>query len=158
VSTGSHCPQASSTLTCTKLTRQINVGGGTLSSLLSLQRFDVGNPVTSQGGYGVCRRSCWCRETAKRMEAYAGEVTAMHPSYAHDNSARALNMSLATTQASAGPCHITPGSQYVQRKQSSRRRVDSNGGKQYHMSIPRCKRYKRTNKTVRRGLSNKRHT
>jgi len=52
------------------------------------------------------------RETARRMDAYAGEVTAMHPFYAFDSPARALDMDLATTQAYAGPNHITSGIQH----------------------------------------------
>jgi len=46
------------------------------------------------------------------MEAYAGEVTAMHPFYAYDSPARALDMDLATTYAYAGPNHITSGIQH----------------------------------------------
>lgn len=52
------------------------------------------------------------RETARRMEAYAGEVTAMHPFYAYDSPARALDMDLATTNAYAGPNHITSNIQH----------------------------------------------
>jgi alcohol oxidase len=39
------------------------------------------------------------RETARRMDAYAGEVQAMHPFYAYDSPARAMDMDLATTNA-----------------------------------------------------------
>ena len=39
------------------------------------------------------------RETARRMDAYAGEVQAMHPFYAFDSPARANDMDLATTNA-----------------------------------------------------------
>ena len=39
------------------------------------------------------------RETARRMDAYAGEVQAMHPFYAYDSPARANDMDLATTNA-----------------------------------------------------------
>lgn len=39
------------------------------------------------------------RETARRMDAYAGEVQAMHPFYAYDSPARAKDMDLATTNA-----------------------------------------------------------
>lgn len=46
------------------------------------------------------------------MDAYAGEVTGMHPFYAFDSPARALDMDLATTQAYAGPNHITSGIQH----------------------------------------------
>ncbi|TKA77529.1 Alcohol oxidase 1 [Friedmanniomyces simplex] len=52
------------------------------------------------------------RETARRMEAYAGEVTAMHPFYSYDSPARALDMDLATTNAYAGPDHITANIQH----------------------------------------------
>jgi len=46
------------------------------------------------------------------MEAYAGEVTGMHPYYAYDSPARALDMDLATTNAYAGPNHLTAGIQH----------------------------------------------
>jgi alcohol oxidase len=46
------------------------------------------------------------------MDAYAGEVTGMHPYYAYDSPARALDMDLATTYAYAGPNHITSGIQH----------------------------------------------
>lgn len=52
------------------------------------------------------------RETARRMDAYAGEVTGMHPFFAFDSPARAKDMDLATTQAYAGPNHITSGIQH----------------------------------------------
>jgi alcohol oxidase len=39
------------------------------------------------------------RETARRMDAYAGEVQSMHPFYAFDSPARANDMDLATTNA-----------------------------------------------------------
>jgi hypothetical protein len=39
------------------------------------------------------------RETARRMDAYAGEVQAMHPFYAYNSPARANDMDLATTNA-----------------------------------------------------------
>jgi alcohol oxidase len=39
------------------------------------------------------------RETARRMDAYAGEVQGMHPFYAYDSPARAMDMDLATTNA-----------------------------------------------------------
>jgi len=52
------------------------------------------------------------RETARRMEAYAGEVHAMHPFYAYDSPARALDMDLATTNAYAGPDHLTANIQH----------------------------------------------
>lgn len=39
------------------------------------------------------------RETARRMDAYAGEVQAMHPFYAFDSPARANDLDLATTNA-----------------------------------------------------------
>lgn len=46
------------------------------------------------------------------MDAYAGEVTGMHPFYAYDSPARAKDMDLATTNAYAGPNHITAGIQH----------------------------------------------
>lgn len=52
------------------------------------------------------------RETARRMDAYAGEVQVMHPFYAFDSPARAKDMDLATTNAYAGPNHITAGIQH----------------------------------------------
>jgi alcohol oxidase len=52
------------------------------------------------------------RETARRMHAYAGEVTAMHPHFAFDSPARALDMDIATTNAYAGPDHITANIQH----------------------------------------------
>lgn len=52
------------------------------------------------------------RETARRMGAYAGEVTAMHPQFAHSSSARALDMDLAVTKAYAGKNHISAGIQH----------------------------------------------
>ncbi len=47
------------------------------------------------------------RETARRMDAYAGEVTSMHPFYAFQSGARAEDMDIETTNAYAGPNHIT---------------------------------------------------
>lgn len=52
------------------------------------------------------------RETARRMDAYAGEVQSMHPFYAFDSPARALDMDLETTNAYAGPNHISAGIQH----------------------------------------------
>ncbi|KAI9654298.1 MAG: Alternative oxidase, mitochondrial precursor [Alyxoria varia] len=52
------------------------------------------------------------RETARRMESYAGEVTSMHPFYDYDSPARAKDMDLATTNAYAGPNHISAGIQH----------------------------------------------
>ena len=52
------------------------------------------------------------RETARRMEAYAGEVTGMHPFYAQDSPAKAKDMDIATTNAYAGPNHITANIQH----------------------------------------------
>jgi len=52
------------------------------------------------------------RETARRMDAYAGEVTGMHPFYAQDSPAKARDMDLATTNAYAGPNHITANIQH----------------------------------------------
>lgn len=52
------------------------------------------------------------RETARRMEAYAGEVTSMHPFYDYDSPARAHDMDLETTNKYAGPNHISAGIQH----------------------------------------------
>ncbi|OQU95094.1 hypothetical protein CLAIMM_01350 isoform 1 [Cladophialophora immunda] len=52
------------------------------------------------------------RETARRMQAYAGEVTAMHPHFKHDSPARALDMDLITRNQYAGPNHITANIQH----------------------------------------------
>jgi alcohol oxidase len=52
------------------------------------------------------------RETARRMDAYAGEVTSMHPHFAFDSPARAKDMDLATTNAYAGPNHLSAGIQH----------------------------------------------
>jgi hypothetical protein len=56
------------------------------------------------------------RETARRMNAYAGEVQNMHPFYAYDSPARAKDMDLATTNAvSASDMYILPGAQLMRR-------------------------------------------
>lgn len=52
------------------------------------------------------------RETARRMDAYAGEVQAMHPFYDFNSEARAKDMDLATTKAYALPGNITAGIQH----------------------------------------------
>ncbi|KAJ5936036.1 Alternative oxidase mitochondrial precursor [Penicillium verhagenii] len=52
------------------------------------------------------------RETARRMGAYAGEVTSMHPHFAYNSAARARDLDLATTKAYAGPNHISAGIQH----------------------------------------------
>ncbi|RAK95104.1 GMC family oxidoreductase [Aspergillus ibericus CBS 121593] len=52
------------------------------------------------------------RETARRMNAYAGEVTGMHPHFSFDSPARAFDLDLATTKAYAGPNHISAGIQH----------------------------------------------
>ena len=52
------------------------------------------------------------RETARRMDAYAGEVQSMHPFYAFDSPARAKDMDLATTKAYALPGNLTAGIQH----------------------------------------------
>jgi len=54
------------------------------------------------------------RETARRMDAYAGEVQSMHPFYAFDSPARALDMDLETTKAYAGPDNHSAGIQHGQ--------------------------------------------
>jgi alcohol oxidase len=52
------------------------------------------------------------RETARRMGAYAGELQMMHPFYAFDSPARALDMDLAATKAYAGENHLSAGIQH----------------------------------------------
>jgi len=52
------------------------------------------------------------RETARRMDAYAGEVQGMHPYYAFDSPARAKDMDLATTNAYALPGNLTANIQH----------------------------------------------
>jgi alcohol oxidase len=52
------------------------------------------------------------RETARRMDAYAGEVTGMHPFYPFDSPARANDMDIDVTNAYAGPNHITSNIQH----------------------------------------------
>ncbi|KAK7533017.1 alcohol oxidase p68 [Phyllosticta citribraziliensis] len=47
------------------------------------------------------------RETARRMDAYAGEVQSMHPFFPYDSPAGAKDMDLATTNAYAGPNHLS---------------------------------------------------
>jgi alcohol oxidase len=46
------------------------------------------------------------------MDAYAGEVQAMHPFYAYDSPARAKDMDLATTKAYALPGNVSAGIQH----------------------------------------------
>lgn len=52
------------------------------------------------------------RETARRMDAYAGEVQAMHPTYDYSSKARAKDMDLATTNAYALPGNLSAGIQH----------------------------------------------
>ena len=52
------------------------------------------------------------RESARRMDAYAGEVQNMHPFFAFNSPARASDMDLQTTYAYAGPNHLTSGIQH----------------------------------------------
>ncbi|RYP63487.1 hypothetical protein DL770_009381 [Monosporascus sp. CRB-9-2] len=52
------------------------------------------------------------RETARRMEAYAGEVQAMHPFFDNDSPARANDMDLDTTQRYALPGNLSAGLQH----------------------------------------------
>ncbi len=49
------------------------------------------------------------RETARRMDAYAGEVQAMHPFFDYDSPARANDMDLETTQRYALPGNLSAG-------------------------------------------------
>jgi alcohol oxidase len=52
------------------------------------------------------------RETARRMDAYAGEVENMHPFYAYDSPARCYDMDLETTKKYALPGNVTAGIQH----------------------------------------------
>jgi alcohol oxidase len=52
------------------------------------------------------------RETARRMDAYAGEVATMHPFFALDSPARAHDMDLETTKRYALPGNLTAGLQH----------------------------------------------
>ena len=52
------------------------------------------------------------RETARRMDAYAGEVQNMHPFFDFDSAARAYDMDLADTNKYALPGNITAGIQH----------------------------------------------
>ncbi|CAK7215025.1 Alternative oxidase, mitochondrial precursor [Sporothrix curviconia] len=49
------------------------------------------------------------RETARRMDAYAGEVEGMHPFFDYDSPARAHDLDLATTKAYALPGNLSAG-------------------------------------------------
>ncbi|KAA8917356.1 hypothetical protein TRICI_000495 [Trichomonascus ciferrii] len=52
------------------------------------------------------------RETARRMDCYAGEVTSHHPRFPCDSEARAFDMDLETTKAYGGKDHLTAGLQH----------------------------------------------
>jgi len=52
------------------------------------------------------------RETARRMNAYAGEVTGMHPHFSYDSPARARDMDIATRNLYGGVDHITSNIQH----------------------------------------------
>lgn len=52
------------------------------------------------------------RETARRMDAYAGEVANMHPFFAYDSEARAHDLDLETTNRYALPGNLTAGIQH----------------------------------------------
>lgn len=52
------------------------------------------------------------RETARRMDAYAGEVQNMHPFYNFNSPARAKDMDLETTNKYALPGNLTAGIQH----------------------------------------------
>lgn len=52
------------------------------------------------------------RETARRMSAYAGEVTSMHPHFAYNSNARSHDLDLPTSKAYAGPNHLSAGIQH----------------------------------------------
>ncbi len=49
------------------------------------------------------------RETARRMDAYAGEVTTMHPFFDNDSSAATRDMDLETTRRYALPGNLSAG-------------------------------------------------
>ena len=65
------------------------------------------------------------RETARRMDAYAGEVQAMHPFYDYDSPARANDMDLDTTQRYALPGNLSAG---LQRKSPFAYRIGWDAG------------------------------
>ena len=52
------------------------------------------------------------RETARRMDAYAGEVQNMHPEYRFSSAARAYDLDLEDTNRYALPGNITAGIQH----------------------------------------------
>lgn len=52
------------------------------------------------------------RETARRMDAYAGEVTGMHPFFGYDSPAAAQDLDLMNTKMYGGPDHVTAGIQH----------------------------------------------
>jgi alcohol oxidase len=52
------------------------------------------------------------RETARRMDAYAGEVANMHPVFSYASPAKALDLDLPTTNAYALPGNLTAGIQH----------------------------------------------
>jgi alcohol oxidase len=52
------------------------------------------------------------RETARRMDAYAGEVQAMHPFFAFDSPARAYDLNLEDTNRYAKSGNVTAGIQH----------------------------------------------
>lgn len=51
------------------------------------------------------------RETARRMDAYAGELESFHPFYKYDSPARARDMDLPTAKAYGGKDHLSAGIQ-----------------------------------------------
>lgn len=52
------------------------------------------------------------RETARRMDAYAGEVTDKHPFFGYDSPARSEDLNLQDTKAYGGPNHLSAGIQH----------------------------------------------
>ncbi|KAG7124726.1 Alcohol oxidase 1 like protein [Verticillium longisporum] len=52
------------------------------------------------------------RETARRMDAYAGEVANMHPTFNYSSPAKALDLDLASTNQYALPGNLTAGIQH----------------------------------------------
>ena len=52
------------------------------------------------------------RETSRRMDAYAGELTSHHPFFSYSSPARAKDMEMETTKAYGGVNHLTAGLQH----------------------------------------------
>jgi alcohol oxidase len=52
------------------------------------------------------------RETARRMSAFAGEVTSLHPHYKHNSPAHSFDINIAEANAIGGPGNLTAGLQH----------------------------------------------